>query len=113
MAKRGFLITFVRPGGRPPDTHRIRNWAEDLLVEAEKQGWGTVVNSDTACDRVWVVASSDRALGDLAQGIRRTLRHHKLVDDATITKVTGTAELDPASFEQSARDEVRPKRDDA
>jgi hypothetical protein len=87
MANRGFLITFVHPGGQPPDSHRIRNWAEDLLVAAETNGWGTVANPDTATDRVWALASSDRTLGDLGQAVRRTLRHHNLLDEATVTKI--------------------------
>ena len=100
MANRGFLITFVYPGGQPPDSHRIRDWAEDLLVAAHTNGWGTVTNPDTATDQVFVMASSDRALGDLGQAVRRTLRHHNLLEEATVTKVSGAAELDKSTRER-------------
>jgi hypothetical protein len=112
MAKRGFLIEFVHPGGRSPDVHRIGNWAEDLLVAAESHGWGTVVDSNPPFDRVWALASSDRALGDLAQAIRRTLRHHNLLDDAMVTKIEAS-DLEQERGGRSTRDAGPRKRDDA
>jgi hypothetical protein len=54
-----------------------------------RNGWGDVENPDTATDKVWVTASSARTLGDVAGAVKRTLRHHKLLEDAVVTKLSG------------------------
>jgi hypothetical protein len=92
VARPGFLVTFAVMGREDSAVHRIRNWAEDLYRQANQNGWGTVENPDTAVDTVCVVASSPRALGNLAGAVRRSLRHHKLLDDAVVEKLSGSAQ---------------------
>jgi hypothetical protein len=111
VAKRGFLVTFGGSGGEP-DVHRIRNWAEDLFVDARTRGYGTVENADSALDRVWVVASSGRALGDLAQAIRRSLGRHNLLDHAIVSKLTGSAESEERERVSPTRGSPSGNRDD-
>ena len=87
MATPGFLVSFAVISRDQAGLHRIRNWAEDLHQQAARNGWGTVENPDTAVDAVCVVASSPRALGDLAGAVKRTLRQHKLLEDAVVEKL--------------------------
>ncbi len=70
----------VRAGDIPVGVDRIRNWAEDLLE---------VEIPDTAIERVSVLASSARTLGDVAHAVKRTLRHHNLLQDAIVTRLRG------------------------
>jgi hypothetical protein len=91
VARRGFLVSFAVIGREDSGVHRIRNWAEDLHRQAQQNGWGTVEKSDNAVDRVCVVASSPRDLGNLAGAVKRSLKHHKLLDDAVVEKLSGSA----------------------
>ena len=91
MAKAGFLVSFAVISREDSGVHRIRNWAEDLHRQARQNGWGTVENPDTAVDAVCVVASSPRVLGNLAGAVKRSLRHHKLLEDAVVEKLSGSA----------------------
>jgi hypothetical protein len=88
VAKRGFLITFSVTGDQAVATDRIRNWAEDLLGDIRRNLWGDVDHPDTAIDKVWVSASSPRTMGDLAGAVKRTLRRHRLLDVAVVTKLS-------------------------
>ena len=90
MAKPGFLVSFAGISRDDSRVHRIRNWAEDLYLQANRNGWGTVENLDAAVDTVCVVASSPRALGNLAGAIKRSLRHHNLLEDAVVEKLSGS-----------------------
>jgi hypothetical protein len=69
--------------------HRILNFAEDLFFsELSPCGLGTVPNMDTAISQVVVVLSSPRSLGSVSRAIRRTLRHHNLLAQARLSRVT-------------------------
>ena len=92
MARPGFLVSFAVISREDSGVHRIRNWAEDLYRQANQNGWGTVENPDTAVDTVCVVASSSRALGNLVGAVKRSLRHHKLLEDAVVERLSGSAD---------------------
>ena len=91
MARPGFLVSFAVVSRDDSGVHRIRNWAEDLHRQANQNGWGTVENPDGAVDTVCVVASSPHALGNLAGAVKRSLRHHRLLEDAVVEKLSGSA----------------------
>jgi hypothetical protein len=44
VRKRGYQITFSEIGKEPAGVDRIRNWAEDLLHDVRRNGWGDVEN---------------------------------------------------------------------
>jgi len=92
MARKGFLVAFPERGRGEPGIDRIRNWAEDLFHQVRRNSLGSVVDPDRSTDKVWVVAASPRATGDLAAAIRRSLQQHELYDNATVTKLVAPGE---------------------
>jgi hypothetical protein len=66
--------------------HRVRDFAEDLQSEVERQGCGSVDNEDTATDVVEVTAATTRQLGNLAAAIKRSLRRQQLLERAIVTR---------------------------
>jgi hypothetical protein len=88
--RRGYVIRFA--GVRSPGdylVHRVHNFTEDLQVDLQRHGWGTVDNPDTATDAVFVTPSSERMLGEVARAIRRALRHHQLSDESVVARREG------------------------
>lgn len=92
--RRGLVVSFSESGRDGPGVHRIRNWAEALLVDIQRRGWGTVENPDTATDTVWVLTSSRRTMGDLTKAVLRTLRHANLLADAVVTRFADTSDTE-------------------
>ena len=88
VAKRAFLITFAVIGHEGTGVHRTRNWAEDVQRDIGRHRFGNVENPDTATDKVWIRMSSPRVRGDLAGAIQWSLRHHNLLEDAVVARVS-------------------------
>jgi hypothetical protein len=86
VAKPGFLVSFAGVGTQHVPVHRVRDFAEDLQREVERQAWGTVENPDTARDTVEVTAATFRALGNVAGAINRSLRRQRLLESAMVTR---------------------------
>jgi len=71
----------------PPDTHRIRNFAEDLstaLAAEQRLGVLPMAQADTAVDRVSVVDIPARQFTRTATLVRKLLAAHNY-GDATVT----------------------------
>jgi hypothetical protein len=86
----GFSITFTPPALDGAYISRVRDWAEELFLEVRRKQWGTVEDIDRCTDTVWVLAASPRFTGDLAKAIQRTLRKGKLLEGASVRKLTTT-----------------------
>ena len=85
--KAGYVIRFA--GVRSPGdylVHRVHNFTEDLQLDLQRHGWGLVDNPDTATDAVFVTSASDRMLGEVGRAIRRALRHHRLLDEGSVSR---------------------------
>ncbi len=87
MTQRGFVITFPACEPEGPGIDRIRNWAEDLFRHITRKGLGNVEDPNRSTDKVWVVAATPRATGDLVTAIRRSLKQHNLEGSARVSKL--------------------------
>ena len=71
----------------PQDTHRVRNFAEDLsraLAADRKLGTLPMEQADTAVDRVIVVDIAARQFARTATLVRKLLAAHNYGDDAAV-----------------------------
>jgi hypothetical protein len=65
-------------------TSRVRNFAEDLQRELDREHVGKVENMDTAVSAVMVHVESTRKLGVALTLARAMLRRHNFIDNVSI-----------------------------
>lgn len=82
----GYKVTFAGPVAGP-DTHRIRNFAEDLNRALDERSLGGVPNMDTARDQVLVEVNAARDLGPALQAIRMQLARSGFDDNVSVERL--------------------------
>jgi hypothetical protein len=84
-----FLIRFTMPisGDFLIDSvPKIRNFAEELMLEMKEEGIGTLDDIDTATTQLVVRMSSPRERGRARRLLRRLLKKHYLDADSVVTE---------------------------
>ena len=66
--------------------HRIRNFAEDLERELNRDGLGTVLNANTATDRVAIAVVRASLIGASRKVIVSELKRHNLDGSASVMR---------------------------
>ncbi len=83
MARR-VVIRF--PPDRPYDYYtKVWYFAEALWAPIVDAGLGTLNDIDRGHEVVWIDVVASRFVGDVKQIVKKTLKRHRLLDDATIT----------------------------
>ena len=83
MAKR-IVIRF--PADRPYEYYTdVFHFAEAVWAPIVRGGLGTLNDIDRAREVIWVELAATRFAGDVKEIVKRALKKHRLLEDATIT----------------------------
>lgn len=78
------LIRIV--GEREFDTHRTRNFAEELSNDLVRAKLGYVDEPDSVTNEIRVKITSNRLAGEVRQIVNSLIKKHLMVDDIEIVK---------------------------